>query len=134
MERKQESTEFEAEIAAIKAPRTILLVDDENDARFITKMFLANFGFVVHSFSSAEEALSHFDSQVHDLVVTDNAMAGVTGEELAHVIKMRSPSTPVVMYSGSRPADCSCVDSIVAKPSALVMLKEAVDKLLARPN
>jgi DNA-binding NtrC family response regulator len=107
-------------------------VDDANDARFITKMFLANFGFIIHSFSSAEDALTHFDSRVHDLVVTDNAMPGMTGEEMAHIIKMRSPSTPVIMYSGKLPADCSCLDSIIAKPSSLDALKDAVDKLLAR--
>ena len=97
-------------------------------------MFLANFGFIVHSFSSAEDALNHFDSRVHDLVVTDNTMPGMTGEEMAHVIKMRSPSTPVIMYSGRLPADRSCLDSVVAKPSSLDALKDAVDKLLAPPK
>jgi DNA-binding NtrC family response regulator len=134
VEREQESSKFEAEISAPTTPITILLVDDTREARFITKMFLANFGFIVHSFSSAEDALTHFDCQVHDLVVTDNAMAGMTGEEMAHVIKMRSPSTPVVMYSGRLPANCSCLDSIVVKPASLDALKDAVDKLLARPN
>jgi DNA-binding NtrC family response regulator len=134
VEHKQESAALEAETAAPTAPRTILLVDDAHEARFITKMFLANFGFIVHSFSNAEDALTHFDGQVHDLVVTDNTMPGMTGEEMAHVIKMRSPSTPVVMYSGTRPSDCSCLDSIVVKPADLSALKEAVDKVLARPN
>jgi len=132
VELEKESSRRKAEIAAPTAPRTILLVDDSHEARFITKMFLANFGFIVHSFSTAEDALTYFDGEVHDLVVTDNTMAGMTGEEMAHVIKMRSPSTPVVMYSGSRPADCSCVDSIVAKPASLASLKEVVDQLLSR--
>ena len=134
MEREQESSKFEAEVSAPTTPLTILLVDDTHEARFITKMFLANFGFIVHSFSSAEDALNHFDSRVHDLVVTDNTMPGMTGEEMAHVIKMRSPSTPVIMYSGRLPADRSCLDSVVAKPSSLDALKDAVDKLLAPPK
>jgi DNA-binding NtrC family response regulator len=134
VEREQENSKLEAEIPAPTTPITILLVDDTHEARFITKMFLANFGFIVHSFSCAEDALTHFDARVHDLVVTDNAMAGMTGEEMAHVIKMRSPSTPVVMYSGRVPADCSCLDSIVLRPASLDALKDAVDKLLARPN
>ena len=134
MEHKQQSSGFEAEISAPAAPRTILLVVDTREVRFITKMFLANFGFIVQSFSSAEDALMHFDGQVHDLVVTDNTMAGMTGEEMAHVIKMRSPSTPVVMYSGRHPADSSCLDSIIVRPASLAALKDAVDKLLAHPK
>jgi DNA-binding NtrC family response regulator len=126
--------ESQAEAQAASTPRTILLVDDTHQTRFITKMFLANFGFIVHSFSSAEDALTHFDSHVHDVVVTDNSMAGMTGEEMAHVVKMRSPSTPVVMYSGRRPANCSCLDSFVQKPTSLDALKDVVDKLLARPT
>jgi DNA-binding NtrC family response regulator len=132
-EPKNDSAESKAEEPA-KAPKTILLVDDEPQARSVTKLFLANFGFIVHSFSNAEDALTHFDSRVHNVVVTDNAMPGMSGEEMAHIVKMRSPSTPVVMYSGTRPVNSSCLDTFVEKPGSLYALKDAVEKLLARPR
>jgi CheY-like chemotaxis protein len=134
VESEEESPESKGESKASSTPKTILLVDDAQQNRLITKMFLANFGFIVDSFSTAEDALTHFDSRIHDLIVTDNAMPGMTGEEMAHVIKMRSPSTPVLMYSGKRPANCSCLDSFVLKPTSLSALKEAVDKLLTRSD
>jgi DNA-binding NtrC family response regulator len=131
---EKDSAESEPEKQAPPSPKTILLVDDRDEARFITKLLLANFGFIVHSFSSAEDALTHFDCRVHDIVVTDNTMPGMSGEEMAHVIKLRSPSTPVVMYSGRPPVNRSCLDSVIEKPASLYKLKDVVDKLLARPK
>jgi CheY-like chemotaxis protein len=94
-------------------------------------LFLSNFGCVVHAFPTVEGALAEFDPKLHDLVVTDNMMPGMTGAEMAHIIKLRSPSTPVVMYSGNPPIDRSCLDMVIEKPAELSLLKEAVDRLLS---
>jgi CheY-like chemotaxis protein len=111
--------------------KTILLVDDADDCRVTTKWFLTNFGYAVDSVRNAEEALALFDPTNHDLVVTDNAMPGMTGAEMAHVIKLRSPSTPILMYTGHPPDDQSCLDLVVQRPAHLLTLRDAADKLLA---
>src|SRR6266436_1789421 len=111
---------------------TMLLVDDIDDSRLTTKWFLASFGYSVDSVRSAEEALALFDSKIHDIVVTDNSMPTMSGAEMAHVIKLRSASTPVLMYTGKAPEDLSCVDRLILKPAHLLELKEAIDVLLAR--
>jgi CheY-like chemotaxis protein len=111
--------------------RTILLVDDEDECRITTKWFLANFGYTVDAVRTAEEALALFDPAIHDLVITDNATPGMTGAEMAHVIKLRSPSTPVLMYTRHPPDDRSCLDLVVQRPTHFLTLKDAVDKLLA---
>jgi len=111
--------------------RTILLVDDADECRITTKWFLANFGYTVDTVRSAEEALALFNPAIHDLVITDNSMPGMTGAEMAHVIKLRSPSTPVLMYTGHPPEDRSCVDVVVQRPTHFLTLKDAADKLLA---
>jgi CheY-like chemotaxis protein len=110
---------------------TILLVDDMDASRIATKWFLNNFGYEVDSARSAEEALAVFDNHTHDLIVTDCRMPGMSGLELAHVVKMRSPSTPVIMYSGAAPPDRSCLDYVILKPAHLLVLKAAVEELLA---
>lgn len=115
----------------LRTVKTILLVDDEGESRITTKWFLTNFGYVVDSASGAEEALALFDPKIHDVVVTDNSMPGMTGAEMAHVIKLRSPSTPVLMYTGLTPEDLSCVDLVIQRPAHMLALKEGVDKLLA---
>jgi DNA-binding NtrC family response regulator len=111
--------------------KTILLVDDDDGCRLTTKWFLTNFGYVVDSVRSAEEALTMFDAKTHSLVVTDNAMPGMTGVEMAHIIKLRSPSTPVLMYTGQMPGDQSCLDLVIQRPTHLLVLKQGVEKLLA---
>jgi CheY-like chemotaxis protein len=112
--------------------KTILVVDDLDECRVTTKWFLSSFGYTVETVPSAEEALAVFDPSIHDVVVTDNSMPGMTGAEMAHIIKMRSSSTPVIMYSGGVPEDQSCLDLVIQRPTHLLTLKEGVDRLLAR--
>jgi len=112
--------------------KTILLVDDGDECRITTKWFLTNFGYAVDAVRTAEEALTLFNPAIHDLVVTDNTMAGMIGAEMAHVIKLRSPSTPILMYTGKAPDDLSCLDQVVQRPTHLLTLRDVVDRLLAR--
>jgi CheY-like chemotaxis protein len=111
--------------------KTILLVDDGRATRLMTKWFLDYVGYVVQAFSNPEDALAQFDPKIHDLVVTDNSMSPMTGAEMAHIIKMRSPATPVLMYTGGPPQNRSCLDAVVQRPAPLPVLKETIEKLLA---
>jgi len=110
--------------------RTILLVDDNDIARITTKWFMVHFGYAVESARSAEEALMVFNPSVHDIVITDNSMSGMTGAEMARAIKEQSGSTPILMYSGHPPADRNCLDGVIQRPTHLLEVKEAVDRLL----
>jgi DNA-binding NtrC family response regulator len=121
-----------SENSTSSSPKTILLVDDLDDLRVTVKWFLSNFGFAVESARNAEEALALFDPKTHDVIVTDNSMSGMTGVEMAHIIKLRSPSTPVLMYTGRLPEDRSCLDLVIQKPAHMLALKEGVDRLLAQ--
>ena len=114
--------------------KKVLLVDDADGSRIIAKWFLGYFGYAVDSARCAEDALAVFDPKIHDAVITDNSMPGMSGVELARVIKLRSPSTPVIMHTGSLPEDRSCLDMVLQKPSHLLEIKDALDKLLASPG
>jgi DNA-binding NtrC family response regulator len=126
MAKHQKSTEDKAP-AQVK---TILLVDDRDDCRITTKWFLNIFGYAVDSARNAEEALAVFNPAAHDMVITDNSMPGMSGAEMAHIIKLRSSVTPVVMYTGNPPADVSCLDAVLRRPTHLMALKETIDRLL----
>ena len=112
--------------------KTILLVDDRDDTRLMTRWFLANFGYAVQAVRNAEEALRVFNPNTHDLVVTDNRMPGMSGLEMSHVLKLRSPSTPILMYCGEPPEPCPAIDFVVKRPTHLLALKDAIDRLLAQ--
>lgn len=102
--------------------------------RITMKWFLANFDYSVVAMRSAEEAAGIFDPKLHDLILTDNTMPGMTGADLARFVKERSPETPVLMYTGRPPADRSCLDVFIQKPAHLLVIKDAIDKLLAQIN
>jgi CheY-like chemotaxis protein len=118
--------------SSVQSFKTVLLVDDRDATRLTTKWFLANFGFSVETARNGEEALALFDAKLHDLVLTDNTMPGMTGIEMAHIIKMRSPSTPVVMYTRKPPDEQSSLDLVIKKPAHLLSVKEAIEHCLRR--
>jgi len=120
-------------VANLPGPKlkTVLLVDDRDDCRLTAKWFLGTFGFEVESAHNAEEALAVFDPKIHDLVITDNSMPGMSGVEMAHIIKLRSPLTPVLMYTGHPPGDTSCVDLVLERPVHPLVLKDSAERLIA---
>jgi CheY-like chemotaxis protein len=125
-------TEVAESGSPVQSSRTVLLVDDRDASRLTTKWFLANFGFSVDTARNAEEALAVFNPKLHDLVLTDNAMPGMSGLEMAHIIKMRSPNTPVLMYTGKPPEERSGLDMVIQKPAHLLAVKEAVERFLEK--
>ena len=114
--------------------KTVLVVNDTDVNRVVTKWFLTSFGFAVNSARSAKDALDLFNRALHDAVVTDNSMPGMSGIEMARIIKLRSPSTPVLMVTGTLPADRSCLDFVAQKPVHLMVVGDALDTLLKRTN
>ncbi len=110
--------------------KTILLVDDQDVCRITTKWFLTNFGYIVETVRTAEEGLLSFNPKVHDLVITDNRMPGMSGAEMAHVIKLRSPSTPIIMSTSVPPENVVCVDLVLRRPAHLLELKDAIEQIL----
>jgi DNA-binding NtrC family response regulator len=62
-------------------------------------------GYKAVSAYSAKEALEKFDQQDFDILVTDFRMEGMNGVELAHKVRQKSPSTPVIIVTGYGPVD-----------------------------
>jgi CheY-like chemotaxis protein len=116
--------------------KSVLLVEGLESHRVLLKWALANYGYIVDIVSNAEEALSVFDAVIHDVVVTDQPLGGIIGTEMAHIIKLRSPRTPVVLLAETPPGDQSCIDACLKKSGNtvteehLMMLKETLDHLL----
>jgi PAS domain S-box-containing protein len=80
---------------------TALLVEDEDVVRMSTADMLAELGYKIAEASSAEEALSLLTRGLRvDVLVTDHLMPGMTGVDLARVVRDRSPETPVLIISG----------------------------------
>lgn len=80
---------------------TALLVDDEEIVRASTAEMLGDLGYDVIESTSAEEALRLMAELSNlDLVITDHLMPGMSGVDLARIIRDRNPDVPVLIVSG----------------------------------
>ncbi len=85
-----------------------------------------------HQVVAAEDGshgLAVFSAEAFDLVITDRAMPGMSGDQVAAAVKERAPDVPVIMLTGfgalmeTRPEG---VDAVVAKPVTLDELRAAI--------
>ena len=79
----------------------VLVIEDEPLIRDIFAQFLELLGHEADVAADGREGLARFDPLVHEIVITDFVMPGLTGLEVAETIRARGHTTPVVMISGS---------------------------------
>jgi two-component system, cell cycle sensor histidine kinase and response regulator CckA len=81
---------------------TILLVDDEPDLRDATRRLLERAGYRVLSAGNGAEAIELAGAYpgTIDMLLTDVAMPGMLGRELAHRLTGEQPSLRVLFMSG----------------------------------
>lgn len=84
----------------MRPKRTILCVDDNEQALSIRKIMLETRGYRVMTSANGAEALEIFKNGGIDLVLTDFMMPGLDGGTLVRRIKEISPETPAVLFSG----------------------------------
>ena len=82
-------------------PCTVLLVDDDSLVCTGTAAMLEELGHAVIEASSGAAALEMLRSgRLVDIVITDHAMPGMTGVQLASVLKSEYPELPVALATG----------------------------------
>ncbi|PIU06976.1 MAG: hybrid sensor histidine kinase/response regulator [Methylobacterium sp. CG08_land_8_20_14_0_20_71_15] len=83
------------------AQGTVLLVDDEELVRASTADMLADLGYTVVEAASGEQAMQLLDSGLKfDVLVTDHLMPGVSGTDLAGIVRTSRPGTTILLVSG----------------------------------
>jgi hypothetical protein len=82
---------------------TVLLAEDDECVRGLTRRILTTAGYTVLETASGQEALDllarHTDSPV-DILVTDMVMPGMGGRELAERVTRDRPGLPILCVSG----------------------------------
>lgn len=80
---------------------SILIVDDEQDLREIIAFNLLRAGFDTMEAASAEEALSLLDKKDNgiELILLDVMMGGMTGFEMAKVLREQGNKTPIIFLT-----------------------------------
>jgi PAS domain S-box-containing protein len=86
--------------APIKACH-VLVVDDDPLVAMGTVAMLEDLGHSVVEVSSGKQALKVLETDAKiDLVITDQAMPGMTGTELVKIIREQQPKLPIILATG----------------------------------
>jgi CheY-like chemotaxis protein len=115
--------------------KRILLVDDDPGVREVVGFVLGLDHHTVVEARNGKEALVQFKPDTFDLVITDYAMPGMNGEELATNLRQLSPRQRILMISGHAhllPQVSREVDLLLGKPFSLQGLRQAVEAVLKK--
>jgi PAS domain S-box-containing protein len=137
-----------AELAAPEAPLSeepvrggherILVLDDEEPLANLMARALRQLGYGVVAMTSSVDALAAFRAhpQLFDLVVTDQTMPQMTGEQLAVEVRRIRPDVPVILTTGltgdtlqERLGD-SGVSAVLMKPAHVLETARIVRQVL----
>jgi signal transduction histidine kinase len=122
----------------LERPLKILFVDDQPIICELVSELLRSDGHAVDVAGSGGLALEKCQRVNYDLVITDFAMPGMNGGQLAGVIRQLNPSKPIIILTGfvdlageaSGPG--SNIDLILAKPASLEELRRAIFEVFTR--
>ena len=113
---------------------TILLVDDDDDARLVLAGSLSRRGLTIVEARSAALGLEAMATNSIDVVVTDVNLGGTTGLELASAIVERWPDVPVLVMTafGNMETVLAALRAgaydFIAKPFTSDVLALAIDR------
>jgi signal transduction histidine kinase/ActR/RegA family two-component response regulator len=119
---------------------TILFVDDEAALAQVAATILTRLGYTVTTCTNSQEALATFRASPDqfDLVITDQTMPGLTGENLARALRQIRPNLPIILCTGfshvmtPEKAQGLQLDAFLMKPLTMQSLGQAVQCVLSR--
>ena len=118
-------------------PKTILLVEDDQRMRILTKDYLANEGFSVLEAENGFDALKTLSTTQIDLVILDIMMPEMDGLDVCRKLRERS-ETPIIMLTAKSEEDDKLLgyeigaDDYITKPFNPQILTAKVKVLLKR--
>ena len=117
-------------------PATILVVDDDPLIAMSAVDMLEDLGHTVIEANSAQRALEILEAgQAVDLMMTDQAMPGMTGVELAEIARRTRPNMPVLLATGYTDLPTAHKSNLprLSKPYLQAQLQAEIDRLLETP-
>lgn len=114
--------------------KTIILVEDDADLRFILTKLLMGEGYEVVGLSDGTSIIEGHTSWP-DLFILDNEMEYITGEAITKYLRLHAVARhiPVLMVSGQasrKSAAAAGVDFFIQKPFDFNEFKEVIQMLL----
>jgi len=114
------------------APLNMMIVDDEDLLLEVVSQHMLNMGHQVACFTDPAQALESFFQERYDFVITDRAMPGMTGDQLAKQLREFRPEVPIVLLTGfadiihQTGEEVEHIDEVLGKPVSQKVLREVV--------
>jgi signal transduction histidine kinase len=127
------------EQSAVNRTLSILVVDDQEIICELIAEHLSADGHRPVIATDSAEAFARFEAGSFDLIITDQSMPGLSGEQLARKVKERSPGTHVIMLTGfgddllTDGKAPEGIDRILSKPVSSDELRRAIFEATSEP-
>lgn len=112
---------------------SILIVDDEEDIRFIYNRVLSK-SYTVYEAETGMRAVELYETHLPDLVIMDTKMPDISGIEVTKRIKGAWPDAKIIGATGYSDMDQAFLDAgavkVIQKPFSLDELMEIVADIL----
>jgi CheY-like chemotaxis protein len=115
--------------------KNILVVDDNQDFRYVLSARLISAGYGVYEAANGWDALDQMEKHLVDVVLTDYHMPELNGFEFLSLFRVKWPRTPVVVFSGDQ--DDMAHEAVergafawVRKGSEFTLLLECLDQAI----
>jgi signal transduction histidine kinase len=124
--------------ASIHRPLRILVVDDQPVLCELMREYLIYDLHSVETAESPQQALETFRGVEFDLVITDQVMAEMNGEQMAAEIKRHAPHVPIILLTGygtdnsSLASRAGTIDLVLRKPLLRSELRSGIASVMAR--
>jgi CheY-like chemotaxis protein len=116
----------------------ILIIDDDEDFRFILTRTLEKEGYLVQAVGTGAEAIAALKGQRIDLALVDIKMPEMGGPETVKEIRKLDPQLPILLVTGSPDWPDKGLraqaQGWIYKPFRLAQLRSMVRKLLQKPS
>lgn len=110
----------------------VLVVEDAPAILELVEKYLGE-EYAVTGATIAAAGVVDFDTQAFDAVISHRALLGMTGNELAAMIKGRAPEVPIILVTGHEGAevDTSLFCAFLPAPFTGTQLREALSDALS---
>ena len=130
-----EETDYTFELPDI-SEATVFVVDNDRTSGALNAGLLKGVGYEVRQFSTPQEALEELKKAPPTILVTDFAMGGMTGLELAQAALEHDPDTRIILLTGSGDENTAQaalrmgISDYIKKPPEPESLKRSVQRAL----
>ncbi len=135
---EEASGETESSFSSPLSGLHVLAGDDEPMVRELIVACLKTDGHVVTMTSDGNELVEAFEAGRYDVVITDRAMPGMSGDQVAKLLKIRQPEIRIILLTGFGDLMTATnehpegVDLIMSKPFTIDDIRMALAKVMGK--